>query len=534
MGTGITTINSLGLAGMQTAQTGMANVATNVSGASVDGFHRREVHPQMSSASTNPLVQGGTVIIDSVMRSYSSLLSMQYLENHGKVKQASSLNVAAEVVDKMLVDESTGLTDVFNGFFTAASDLSADPASGTARAAFSTTAKELTDRIRSLAATIEETRRQALVQMTGVIDAVNEKAEALARVNQLIQASSAYGKPLPSADLLDERDRLTGQLVDLTGATVDTTDSGQATLRFDGLSLVEGNQAARLKPQFDGGSGSQAPLPSGLINVFLPRGEGSRNQGQGGLVATLGGSLVGGQFGGLMRYAEGAEQWLQRLDALAVSLVKFGEPRRLLGQDGQPQQWYSKTSSGGTLSKLGYLDTSASDDTVGSGALSEPFFYSGMFRVNKDAFNSGAFSEGSLVDTAALKEPVERSIRPSLTINSNMLSGADVPWSQNSSPSSSVDQSFIIQAAGGRSAQLREWSDWVAGVSSDLSKWRAEEASFTAVHQALEVQVQQISGVDLDQEATDLLRFQQIYQANSSVIQAAMRMFDTLISATGR
>ena len=301
MGTGITTINSLGLAGMQTAQTGMANVATNVSGASVDGFHRREVHPQMSSASTNPLVQGGTVIIDSVMRSYSSLLSMQYLENHGKVKQASSLNVAAEVVDKMLVDESTGLTDVFNGFFTAASDLSADPASGTARAAFSTTAKELTDRIRSLAATIEETRRQALVQMTGVIDAVNEKAEALARVNQLIQASSAYGKPLPSADLLDERDRLTGQLVDLTGATVDTTDSGQATLRFDGLSLVEGNQAARLKPQFDGGSGSQAPLPSGLINVFLPRGEGSRNQGQGGLVATLGGSLVGGQFGCLMR-----------------------------------------------------------------------------------------------------------------------------------------------------------------------------------------------------------------------------------------
>jgi flagellar hook-associated protein FlgK len=68
------------------------------------------------------LVQGGTVIIDSVMRSYSALLSMQYLANHGKVEQASTLNNAAEVVDKMLVDESTGLTDVFNGFFTSASD----------------------------------------------------------------------------------------------------------------------------------------------------------------------------------------------------------------------------------------------------------------------------------------------------------------------------------------------------------------------------------------------------------------------------
>jgi flagellar hook-associated protein 1 FlgK len=506
MGTGITTINSLGLAGMQTAQTGMANVATNVSGAAVDGFHRREVHPLMSSASTNPLVQGGTVIIDSVMRSYSSLLSMQYLSNHGKVKQASALNVAAEVIDKMLVDESTGLTDVFNGFFTSASDLSADPASGTARAAFSTTSKELTDRLRSLAATIEETRRQALVQMTGVVDAVNEKAEALARVNQLIQASSAYGKPLPSADLLDERDRLTGQLVDLTGATVYTTDSGQATLRFDGLSLVDGNQAARLAPQYDSGSGSQAPLPSGLVNVYLPRGEGSRNQGLGGLVATLGGSVLGGQFGGLMRYAEGAEDWLKRLDKMALSLVDFGNPRDASQAE---QTWYTK----GIDSQTQTLQT-----------------FSGMFQVAPNGYDSNKWLDDGTGELVILT----RSERPSLSISSTMISGDDVPWSQDDKLSATVDQSYIIHVAGGRSAQMREWSDWVSSVSSDLSKWRAEEASFTAVHQALEVQVQQISGVDLDQEATDLLKFQQIYQANSAVIQAAMRMFDTLISATGR
>ena len=81
---------------------------------------------------------------------------------------------------------------------------------------------------------------------------------------------------------------------------------------------------------------------------------------------------------------------------------------------------------------------------------------------------------------------------------------------------------------------MREWSDWVSGVSSELSKWRAEEASYTAVDKSLNDQREQISGVDLDEEATDLLRFQQIYQANSSVIQAAMRMFDTLLSVTSR
>ena len=529
MGTGITTINSLGLAGMQTAQTGMANVATNVSGAAVDGFHRREVHPLMSSATTNPLVQGGTVIIDSVLRSYSSLLSMQYLANHGKVKQASTLNVAAEVVDKMLVDESTGLTDVFNGFFTAASDLSADPASGTARAAFSTTSRELTDRIRSLAATIEETKRQALFQMSGVVDAINEKAQALARVNQLIQASSAYGKPLPSADLLDERDRLSGQLVDLSGATVETSDSGLATVRFDGLSLVQGNQAARVAPQF----GPQNLLPTGLISVYLPLGEGSRNQGQGSLVASLkGGSLVGGQFGGLVRYADGAEEWLKRLDEMSLSLIGFGSPK---SQQGGDQIWYSKRiekqdlNGNQLLSKVGYADPNDLTTPQANSSTPMPYFYPGMFRADRKGYDVDAWKngQGSLVVT-------EKSIRPSLTIQSNMGSGADVPWSTTEAATSPVDQRFIIEVAGGRAARLREWSDWVAGVSSDLSKWRAEEASFTAVHKSLDEQVQQISGVDLDEEATDLLRFQQIYQANSSVIQASMRMFDTLLNATGR
>jgi len=508
MGTGITNINSLGLAGLQTAQTGMANVATNVSGAAVEGFHRRQTHPLMTSASTNPLVQGGTVIIDSIVRSYSALVSSQYLANHAKVQQAATMNNAAQIMDRMLVDESTGLTEVFNSFFTAASDLSADPASGTARTAFATTSVELTDRVRNLAATIEETRRQALFQMSGVIDAINDKAEALARVNILIQSSSAYGKPLPSADLLDERDRLSGQLTDLVGATIDTSDLGQASLRFDGLMLVEGGQAARLEVDRD-----QDGLPTGLIKVALPRGEENRNEKLTFVAALRGSGVVGGEFGGLMRYAEGAEDWLKRLDNFALSFAKFGDPYNFPAEGVEAAQWYTKQSDGASLLELGNYD-----DT---GELTSP----GMFRVDADGYEQSADGDITVL---------VRSLRPSLTFRSNMTNGTMVPWSTDPDPQSSVDQSFVMRVAGGRSSLMREWSDWVSGVSSDLSKWRAEEASFTAVHVSLDEQREQISGVDLDQEATDLLRFQQLYQANSSVIQAAMRMFDVLMSTTSR
>jgi flagellar hook-associated protein 1 FlgK len=498
MGTGIFTINSLGLAGMQTAQAGMANVATNVSGASVEGFHRRQMHPTIASASTDPMIQGGSVVVDSIVRSYSSLTSLQYQLNHAKLNQAQSLNSSALIVDRMLVDESAGLTQVFNGFFTAASDLSADPASGTARTAFATTALELTDRVRNLAATLEETRRQALFQMTGVAESFNDKAQALARINLLIQGSAAGGKPLPSADLLDERDRLVGDLSDLMGVNLKVAANGQATLLFDGIAIVEGGRAARLEPVKDSDG-----LPTGQIRIALPRDEAARGEGEA-FVATLRGSgVVGGEFGGLLKYADGAEDWLQSLDRLAQSFVDFGNPRTS-GSDGiVSQQWFSKKlNAEGEFSPVGGFDENG-------------VFYPGMFRVDP----------GYLVvnDQGYEVEPV-RNLRASLTFRSNVSIGADVPWSLSSDPNSTVDQSFVIKAASGRSVLMREWSDWVSGVSSDLSKWRAEEASFTAVDKSLNDQREQISGVDLDEEATDLLRFQQIYQANSSVIQAAMRM----------
>jgi flagellar hook-associated protein 1 len=39
------------------------------------------------------------------------------------------------------------------------------------------------------------------------------------------------------------------------------------------------------------------------------------------------------------------------------------------------------------------------------------------------------------------------------------------------------------------------------------------------------------SGVNLDEEAADLIRFEQLYQANARVISVAREMFDTLLQS---
>ena len=68
---------------------------------------------------------------------------------------------------------------------------------------------------------------------------------------------------------------------------------------------------------------------------------------------------------------------------------------------------------------------------------------------------------------------------------------------------------------------------------------QTRSAQITAEAQgALHVQAQQsrdqISGVNLDEEAADLLRFQQAYQAIAQVISVADSTFQTLINALGR
>ena len=42
---------------------------------------------------------------------------------------------------------------------------------------------------------------------------------------------------------------------------------------------------------------------------------------------------------------------------------------------------------------------------------------------------------------------------------------------------------------------------------------------------------QSVSGVNLDEEATNLVMYQQLYQANSKVIQAAQSLFNTILQA---
>jgi flagellar hook-associated protein 1 FlgK len=69
----------------------------------------------------------------------------------------------------------------------------------------------------------------------------------------------------------------------------------------------------------------------------------------------------------------------------------------------------------------------------------------------------------------------------------------------------------------------------VSDVGTKVATWKNNQTANTAVLNNLQSQSSSISGVNLDEEAANLLKYQQLYSASSKVLQVGNQMFTTLL-----
>jgi flagellar hook-associated protein 1 FlgK len=75
---------------------------------------------------------------------------------------------------------------------------------------------------------------------------------------------------------------------------------------------------------------------------------------------------------------------------------------------------------------------------------------------------------------------------------------------------------------------------FIARIGIDARESRRLEANATALNNAVDDRRQSVSGVALDEEMTNLVRFQRAYQASSRAMSTVDEMLDVLINRTGR
>ena len=69
----------------------------------------------------------------------------------------------------------------------------------------------------------------------------------------------------------------------------------------------------------------------------------------------------------------------------------------------------------------------------------------------------------------------------------------------------------------------------VSDVGTKVATWKNNQTANTAVLNNLQSQSDSISGVNLDEEDANLLKYQQLYSASSKVLQVGNQMFTTLL-----
>ena len=85
---------------------------------------------------------------------------------------------------------------------------------------------------------------------------------------------------------------------------------------------------------------------------------------------------------------------------------------------------------------------------------------------------------------------------------------------------------------GGVASYQESYSSFVGKVGSLMQTAEIERDAQQALLTQAEARKSQLSGVNLDEEAADLIKFQQAYEASARVISTVQTMFDTLINAT--
>ncbi|UVJ45415.1 flagellar hook-associated protein FlgK [Pseudomonas sp. LS1212] len=276
---------SIGLSGLNASQTALSVTSNNITNVSTSGYSR-----QQTVTTASPLhnigvgyIGTGTTLSD-VRRIYNDYMDNQLRTSTALNADATAYQAQASGIDKLLSDNSTGISSVLTSFFSALQSASAAPADSATRQLLLTQAQTLTGRFNAISSQMAQQNESINTQLSTLTGQVNKLSSSIASLNQQISAMSASGSTPNS--LLDARNEAVRSLNELVGATVQERDGMYDVYLGSGQALVTGVNANTLTAAPSAADKSQYGL---TINY----------QGFSSDVTSV---VTGGEIGGLLRY----------------------------------------------------------------------------------------------------------------------------------------------------------------------------------------------------------------------------------------
>jgi flagellar hook-associated protein 1 FlgK len=454
----------------------------------------------------------------------------------------------------MIANQSSSLATSTSTFFNAANSVANDPTSTPSRQVLLSDSSSLAQQFNTISATFSSLNTQVNGNLSSSVTQLNTTAQAIAKLNiQIIAANNSTGEQKPNG-LLDQRDALLNQISQQANVSVVSLPNGAINVFIgQGQPLVLGTYASTLTTQGSATDSSQSEV---MLN-----GTDISNQ------------ITGGQIAGNVQFrSQVLQPAQQQLGLIATSLATAVNNVQTAGVDSNGNQglplFVLGTPTAEVQGQYGDPNLQVSASFV---APSSTAALGSSYQLQVTGTSPNSYTLTNLTTNTSVASLTDASLATTAAANGfsisfsggNLTSGDTFQISPNSNTAATIqvnpaitnpaqiaaattaaglpgDNSNALALANLQNQSLMEnssstfsqvYGQMVSMVGQNTSNAQTTSTAQHTVMQNATAAQQSISGVNLNDEAANLIQFQNAYQAAAKSVSIVQTLFTTMLNA---
>ncbi len=482
--------------GLNAQQTALQTIGHNVANANTTGYTRQRVTMQADFAQTIPGVgQVGTgVRVGNIDRVSDQYVNTQLRDATSTTKKHESLSDIIGQLEAVFNEPSdSGLSNKISDVFNAWTYLASNPEQSSARTMLVQTTETFTDTLHHMANSIDSIHNDTLRELDKDALDANSTLKQLENLNHQIWQASVRG--FTPNDLLDHQDRLMTDLAGKIDISVERDQFNRVSISIDGNNVLDSNSRKELAVVTGFNEAGRPVLSTGEevdgdvgLGTIMIRSEDSME-------------IVNAKNGTMRGTKDALSVITDMKSDLNEFAYSFAQAVNMIHTDGDlenNQLFFNEVTR----------DNAASTIRVAQ-----------ELRANPDAVVSGRDLNNSVSGDGTRAQAIASLQNQTLPTNSDS-------WDFN-------PDTLKINTNGTGSTLFGRYNSMVTGMGIIKQQEDNMLETQNALMNLLTQRRESISGVDINEEVVDMIRFSSAFQANSRVLQTISEMLDTLINRTG-
>ncbi len=504
---------NIATSGIHAAQAGITTAAHNTSNENTKGYTRQVVSQSASDAlrfyASYGMVGSG-VEITKVEQLRDNYYDVKYRDNEAKLNNHSTkYKYEIQIEDYFNEIETQGFTSEYMDIFTTLQSMQGNPSELTYRTELFSYCQSLADYFNDIQNKLTNLQQECNTEVSNMVERMNTIAEQIASVTKQINTVELTG--VLANDLRDKRNLMLDELSSIVPITVTETEFANGHTNFmvktEGFTLVDDYDAKSMvlverehragKMDADGlydiyyyydeetGSGTKfdpiAMDMNGALRAMIDVRDGNNA-----MADTSNPYAKNVNYKGIPFYVEKIQDFKQ---TIADTFNDIHQHSTITDEDGN--------------------EVPANYNLYGDTTEDIPIYImssTGVLSVNKDLID-----DPSLLATSTY--PIQNGVEDSGIID-RLLAVRDKPIFRNSNA-----QEYLHSI--------------VAEISVDVSKADSFERNYSNIKQSIENQRLSYSGVDGDEEAMDLVKYQEAFDLAAKMISVMQQIYNKLINEMG-